>query len=325
MITRERAAAKYQIPWVALSDSSLNGRYKSCARKFELNKLYGHARPEQEGSLAADSGKALHAAWQTWMATQDKDAAIWALMKDFPIHLQRSENDDRGLQACYSAFEEMLANPIDSRYKLAYVSHNGESKPAVEVPFRITFRDLSLFPDRDVPIYYDGWIDAILWDTLDQCYVVVDIKTTRKSRADYTAMFGKDQQCLPYAYVLEKALGQPANSLQVIYFVVYIDALNPRALKYPFNKSAQDIREWAFSAAFDINNIRMMAELGLFPKNGKACDVFSPCQYTEVCSYTEPDAIRNYLEMQYGLMDWDKAANEFEPWFELSLKVQGLS
>lgn len=315
---------QYTLPFLALSDSSVNNRFKSCARKLELNKLYDHTRSEYEESQAAGAGHALHAAYQQYLATGSKEAAAFALMMRYPIETQRSPNEARSLEACYSTFLEMLANPIDSRYKLAYVQHQGKQKPAVEVPFRITFKDVSLFPDRFVPIYWDGYIDIILWDTLEQVYVVVDIKTTRKSRYDYSEMFKRDQQCLPYAYVLEKALGQAAESLRVIYFVCYIDAMEPRAVQYPFEKTKSDIQEWAFSAATDINAIRHFAQLGFFPKNGKSCDVYSVCQYADVCDYDNPNAIRGWLDLTYGKPDYEERRVEFQPWFELALTVEGL-
>ncbi len=316
---------KYTIPSLALSDSSLNG--SGCMRKLELRKMYGHKRSENADTIATGAGHALHGAWQTFMATGSKDAGTWALVKRYPMHLQKSAMDSRSLEACYSAYLEMLANPIDSRYELATVMHNGKEEPAVEVPFRITFSDLSLFPDRDVPIYYDGFIDAILFDNLEQRYVVADIKTTQKRRTDYSITYENDPQCLPYAYVLEKALGQATTGLSVIYFVVYIDPVEPRALKYEFNKTQADIQEWAFGTAMDINRIRQMAALGFFPKNGKACDTWGACEYKQACDYKEASAIREQLDLTWGPREdspRNSVLSNFDPWFELSLTIEGL-
>jgi len=314
-------SGEYDIPALALSDSSLNNL--NCNRKLELRKFYGHARNEHEDTLATGAGHALHGAWQQWMATGDVNAGIWALIKRFPHRLQASENDPRGIQACYTSFLAMIDNPLAARYELATVMHAGKQMPAVEVPFRITFADLSIFPDRHVPIYYDGFIDAILWDTLLQRFVVLDIKTTRKWRNDYSLSFANDEQCLPYAFVLEKALDQPANSLSVIYLVVYIDPLQPVARQYEFEKSQADIQQWALKTAFQIREKQQMAAIGFFPKNGKACDTFGPCQYAEVCSYSDPKSIREYLDMQFGPRD-DTQVTDFKPWFELSLTIEGL-
>ena len=318
---------KYDIPSLALSDSSLNNT--NCWRKLELRKFYGHPRVEFGDTIPTGAGHALHGAWQTYMATHgNKDAGTWALLQRYPLHLQRSAMDFRSVEACYSSYLEMLANPIDARYQLATVIHNGIEKPAVEVPFRITFTDLSLFEDRFVPIYYDGFIDAILWDTLLQRYVVLDIKTTRKSRSDYSITYANDPQCLPYAYVLEKALGQSAEALSVIYFVVYIDPMEPRALKYEFEKSQEDIQAWALATAMDINRIRQMAALGFFPKNGKSCDSWGACPYKQACDYKRPEDVREQLALTFGVRDdTDKTTvlPGFDPWFELNLQIEGLN
>lgn len=313
----------YDIPFLALSDSSVNGTMAACERKLELRKLYGHARNEHDDTIPTGAGHALHAAYQTWLATQDKEAAIWAMMERYPIHLQTSSADSRSLEACYSTFEEMLLNPIDGRYQLAFIDtpYHDKPQPAVEVPFRITFDEVSLMKDRYVPIYWDGFIDAILWDTLMSCYVVMDIKTTRKSRVDYTTMFKRDPQCLPYAFVLEKILKQPATSLEVLYFVCYIDPLEPRATQYTFMKSGADIQAWAFDVAKKIQDLKMYVDLGFFPKRGKSCDTWGPCVYTEVCDYSDPDLIRQFLDLQFGKRD---DTVQMKPWFEVNLTIEGV-
>lgn len=316
----------YDIPYLALSDSSVNVRLRSCRRKFEFNKLYGHARAEREESIPADAGTALHKAWQTYMAEKSKDRAIEELMFSYPSHLQKSAMQERSLEACYTTFLEMIANPLHSRYQLATVKVGNEILPAVEVPFRIVLANVSLDSERMVPIYWDGFIDAILWDTLELRYVVVDIKTTRKQQSDYTAMFGNDPQTLPYAYVVEHAVGQAANSgLNVIYLVAYVDHLFPKVQQIPLYKTEHDIRTWAFGLAMDVQAIRHMADIGFFPRDGKACVGYSPCQYLDVCGYTEPAAIRQWLDLRYGPADHESVAANFKPWFTVNLEISGLS
>lgn len=314
----------YTQSFVALSDSSLNGTYRGCPRRLEFRKLYGHARAERAESLPTGAGEALHRAWQEYINSRNKHAAIWELMANFPIQLQDRHTNYRSLQACYMTLEEMIAHPIDSRYRLATVMHNGHERPAVEVPFRITFNELSVLRDRNIPIYYDGFIDAILWDTVEQNYVVVDIKTTRIDRHDYTAKFSRDPQCLPYAYVLQKALGQSAEWLRVIYFVAFIDLANPRVQQLNVEKTQRDIEEWAFQTAFDLNAIRQYAEMGFFPRNGKECDGWRVCDYYDVCDYTDPDAIRRWLDLRYGETDNQTVLDNFDPWFTINLKIEGL-
>ena len=186
------------------------------------------------------------------------------------------------------------------------------------------FKDISVLKTRHVPVYWDMFIDAILWDTLQQRFVVMDIKTTRKVRYDYSTTFKRDPQCLPYAYIIDQVLGQPATSLGVIYLVVYIDAIQPKALKYEFMKTSRDIEEWAFDTAVMIRDIKWMAETGFFPKRGEQCDNFKECIYNSCCDYTSPESIKEYLRLKFGEMDYEKKEKEFNPWFQLELTVEGL-
>lgn len=312
---------KYNIPYLNLSDSS-SAVFHNCERKLELRKFYGHAKNEEEDSLPPSVGKALHSGYQTYFLTKDREQAIWAFMERYPWHIDPSYMNPRSPEACLSTLEAMINSPIHSRYKLAYIKVNGEELPAIEVPFRIIFKDTSIAFDKNINVYWDGYIDIILYDTLEEKFIVVDIKTTRKSRNDYTCMFSRDEQCLPYAFVIEKALGQPANHLDCIYLVAYIDALEPRVLSYSFIKTREHIQAWAFGVMNDIKAMKQMANLGIFPKRGKSCDTYGPCEYNEVCDYADPKAIREWLRLNYGSMDWDKKEKEFNPWFTVYLTVE---
>ncbi len=311
----------YRLPALYVSDSSM-ATARRCMRKFELMKLYGHLRNDGGGSLAPECGHALHQGYQEYCKSHNKNDAIWAMINRYPATLNNNPNNARSMEACYSTLDEMFDHPINARYKIAYVKVDGEDRPAIEVPFRITLNGINLFRDYEIPIHYDGFIDLILFDTVEQKFVVTDIKTTRIARSDYTMMWCNDPQCLPYAYVIEKVLGQPANSLDIKYLVAYIDALEPRVLTYDFTKTADDISDWGFNFASDIMRMKAFAEMGHFPKNGKACDDWGSCQYAQVCGYKHPNQIIQYLDLQFGKPIWVKP--DFKPWFHLNLTIQGL-
>lgn len=312
----------YDIPFLALSDSSLNKRYHSCERKFELNKLYGHARNEFDGELPARAGKAMHEAWQEYLITRDRDAAVRKLIMCHPSSLVKSGYGSWSAEACYITLMECLDSPMHSQYELAMVNVNGEQRPAIEVPFRIIFKNVSLFDDRHCPVYYDGFIDSIMYDHVSERFAIFDAKNTRKDRRDYTEMFKRDAQCLPYAFVIDRILGQPPTSLDVHYVVNYVDIMNPKSFKYSFHKTAADIQDWAFGVAYSIRDIKNYARVGYFPKRGGACDVFGVCTYANVCDYREPAAIRQALDLTFGPRDDSKV---FEPWFTLELEIEGLA
>lgn len=311
------SSTSYRLDALRLSNSSLNDRYRACPRKFEFAKLYGHSRDNgADDSLAAGVGRALHAAWQTYLITSDRDAATWALMREYPIHLQPTSNDVRSLYAAYSAFLEILEHPISEQYELAHIRVDGVERPAVEVPFRIILENVTL--PGNIPVYYEGYIDAILWDKQASRYCVVDMKSTRKSRSDYSAMFKRDPQVLPYGFVLDRILGHSTDIFDVIYFVVYVDIIEPRALKYTFTKTRRDVENFAAQLVKDVLDIRLYMTIGWFPRNGRACDTYSTCIYNDVCDYESPAAIIQYLDLQFGPPE----PVDFTPWFTVNLHVR---
>jgi hypothetical protein len=310
-----------------VSYSSLNRTYNSCERRFELNKLY--AATHFSESLAGDAGNALHKAQQAYWITGDKVAATWALMQHYPIKYQKSVNMKRSLQECYATLLAMMDSKALAAYELAKIKiSNGRIVPAVEVPFAINLltKDgtpffLTLPDGRLLKVVYVGYIDAILYDAFNDIYIVCDIKTTQKYRTDYTPMFQFDSQCLPYAFVLEKILGLQFDTLTVKYFVSYIDALEPRALMYTFEKTKNDVLEWARWLAKTLREIRMYTQMNWFPRNGLACDTFGVCAHSVYCHTRDRNEIERYLELSTTRKD-DRPP--FEPWFELDLHLKGL-
>lgn len=319
-------AYTYPVETLILSDSSWT-KLHDCPRKFELYKMIGHGDHQFEDNLHTGSGKALHAGWQEWMTSRNRKQAIWQFMKRYPAALCKSGMQVKSMEACYSALEAMMQNKFfESRFELAYINtpfHN-TPQPAVEVPFRITFAGVSALSTRHVPIVWDGYIDAILWDTLNHRFVVVDVKTLGRDLPDYSIQFSRDSQCIPYSFILEKATGQTANMLDVIYFVVYIDALAARALPYEFHKTQVDIDEWAFDVANDIRNIKMMADIQYFTKRGKSCFGFSPCVYHRVCDYKAKKDLEETMADIWGKADHSARSERMKPWFELSVEIAGI-
>jgi len=319
-------AHKYYAQSILPLSYSSRGTLHSCERRFELRKLYGHDRSEREESLPPEVGHALHTGYQTYFATRDRDAAAAAFMLRYPAHLCNNRNDQRSIEAAYLTLEEMMAHPIDSRYKIATINHNGVMKPAIEVPFRIMIRDVSLLRDQQIAICYDGFIDLILLDTVTGDYCPLDIKTTRTWRTDYSAKYMYDDQCLPYGYILQRVLNRNTTAFNVLYLVAFIDALKPRVFMYDFPITEQRVQEWAFTFAFELNMLRQYAEMGFFPRRGASCDGYGVCQYFDVCGYTNPDDIRKFLDSQFGprSYDTDTVSENFDPWFTINLTIEGL-
>lgn len=312
----------YDLTELALSDNSLNSRFATCPRKFELAKLYRHAHNEQDDMLAADAGTALHRAWQQWLITGDKDIAEWTLFANYPLPLIDKSNDQRSLYAAMSTLQLLINHAIGAEYQVALIDTPTGQRPAIEVPFRIALHNVFLFPEiREVPVFYDGYIDAIMYSAAARTFPVFDLKTTRKDRLDFTVSYKRDEQCLPYGYVLNRIVGEHIAMLTVHYMVAFIDLLAPRVQHLEFTKTQSQIEAWAFHLAKRVRDMQLYAQIGEFPKYGRACDTYRPCVYNDVCDYTQPEGIRNWLDLVLG----PRTAVPFVPWFTLELTIPGLS
>lgn len=314
---------QYPLQALYLSDSSIK-RLHSCPRKLELNKFYEHARVDRDESISSGGGTSIHAAWQELLVSGNMERALFVLQEKFPWQYQNSPNDVRSIYALYTTFLAMLDHKCTENYELVWVNVGGTTIPAVEVPFRIKFKNVSLFPDRDVPIYYIGYIDALLRDKETKLVETFDVKSTRIATSDYTPLYAKADQCLPYGYVLERVLGRSADNFNVNYLVAYVDIMQPQIYHYAFTKTRADIQEWCMKMALDITHIQTYAQSMFFPKRGESCYSYNrKCIYFDVCDYAKPEGVAQYLDLLFG-------SNQQEPpkdsdfWFTLEVEIAGL-
>lgn len=222
-----------QINSLRLSESSRNV-LRSCPRKLEFRKFYMHSRRDE--SLPAGAGTALHAAYQNWLVHKDFELACWQLLLHYPFKFEHNPMKDRSVQACYATLKAMTEFSQYGQYELAYINVNGENRPGIEVPFQINIANFSLDDSRFVPVTYVGFIDVVFYDIITGDFVVLDIKTHRNNMDDITAVYKFQDQCLPYAMVLERALNHPIDMLDVRYMSCYIDTLEPQIRDYSFIK-----------------------------------------------------------------------------------------
>lgn len=298
----------------------------SCEKRLEFRKFYSHAYKQ---TIAADddinlgSGTAMHVAWQSWLLHQDKQKAAWELLRHYPHKQSKSIMQTKSVEACFLTMEELYQHPFESRYSIAWVKVNGETRPAIEVPFQITLKGINLAPADSglhIPVHYIGNIDVIFWDALMECFVVCDLKTTRKLLNDYTIKYQFDEQCLPYGYIIELVTQKLVTSFEVIYMVAYIDALKPFARPYSFMKTQESVQEWAKSFIMDIRRLQSMFATNHFPRRGNACMGYQACEYADVCTYTDASGIRNWLSLAFP---GDYQRSRPEPWFRIELQMEG--
>lgn len=315
--------------WLRISYSSLN-TFESCARKYELDKLYPHRRIRDD-AFAADVGSALHAGYQDFLIHQDRERATWKFMEAYPYELATQQKfDDRSVYAALATLDEMMDSIQMMDYELAHIirpptiaelAADANAKPvqvpAIEVPFEIRFSGIELAPTPKYPngcgISFIGYIDAILRNIITEMYKTTDIKTHRRHLKDATAKYKFDAQQVPYGIVVDHIAGNRVEQFEVNYLDCYVDLLDPRVVLYPFLKSQEDLQEWLTTMVLKIQQLQRYAELQYFPRTTGGCLFYNrPCRYLDPCSSRDPELLQ-----QWFLMGEEAGAGkeeEFQPW-----------
>jgi virulence-associated protein VapD len=299
--------------------------FASCARKFELDKLYPRIERPLEDFYAADVGKALHAGVQSWLFDFDEDKAVWEFTRAFPFDLEYQQtNDYRSYEAALSTLEQMMDRSRVGDYRLASIRNPaGEVVPAIEVPFEIRFRGIEIAPCERYPFgarfSVIGYADAIMQNLVTDAYRTMDIKTTRMRSGDLNAKFKFDMQQVPYGIVVDHVAQGNVESFEVLYLHAYIDLLNPQVRFESFRKSRDDIREWALNKVMQFQQIAQYASLDYFPRTESGCEFYSkPCRFLEPCQSRDRKAIMDWLT----LGDNNFVVDSFKPWITADLDVE---
>lgn len=299
-----------------VSYSSLNS-FSSCNRKFEFDKLYPK-RARLGDNYAADVGSAIHTGFQGFLTHGDREQAIWEFMQAFPFQGEfMQDNDYRGFNASLCTLEEMFNEVKLQEYKLAEIKKpDGTVVPAIEVPFEIRFKGLTLPDGRGIS--FTGFIDAIMQSHMTGLFRTLDIKTSRMSLRDATGKYKWDTQQIPYGIVVDHVAQGEVDAFEVLYLDCYIDLVEPRVTLYPFVKSREDINEWCVNKVLQFEQIKRFVAMDYFPRTDNGCLFYnSPCRYLEVCGSRDRQALTDWF-----LMDEPAKEEEpFEPWIIAEIEV----
>lgn len=300
--------------------------FHGCVRKFYFRKIFNH--PKRDTSLAAEVGKALHTAFQHYIIHKDEDAAIWELMKNYPIELCYSDMDDRSLEAVYYTLMEIITSTIHSRMEVAYIiGMDGQRHAAIEVPFEIIVDGVDL-DGKGMQISYIGYIDAIMWDPELEMYVIIDLKTTGRKLTDVEPLYKFSEQVIPYHMVLEYMQNTGVQNFTVKYVHGKIDLINPNVQVISFVKNASDVQEWYQGLLVDIAAIQQYIKLNFWPRTGggDGCMAWNkPCQHYDICGINDEELLRTTIEDESREAAQDEAKysktlrEEFVPWVQFTL------
>lgn len=272
---------------------SSRGTLEGCKRRFELYKFYRQPA-KRHTSPDMIAGTALHAGFQEYMVTSDKEAAQYAMMRAFDIANSPDPTHYRGLEACYATLENMMSNVNLLEYQIAEIRClDGVTRPGIEVEFEIWLEGIEV---NGRPVVYIGYIDLTLFNVLTQSFAVTDIKSHRDNKGDRTANYAWDDQCIPYSVVLQHIAGHPIDMFNIIYIDTYVDIIEPKTLIYRFQKGPSDMQDWFTGLYYDVKHIKEYAERSFFPRTGHGCKIYnSPCQYLQLCGERDPKVIQGLI------------------------------
>lgn len=288
-----------------ISYSSL-GTAQSCYRKFELQKLY--KQPERGfESIAMSAGTAIHVGYQSYLIHRDLDRAIWDLSLAYPHINCWDEYDHRSWEACMATLVSMIEHGNHSEWTVAYIkNHEGETVPAIEVPFEIELRGLKTPEGRGVS--YVGFMDAIMERFNGRDYRTLDIKTHRSNTKDRTPNFVFDSQQVPYGIAIEHALGREVNEFTVDYLDCFIDIIQSRVVAHEYAKTRADTTEWIVGTILKVKMLLAQMEMDYFLRADHGCMFYNrPCKFLDICTSRDKDTVQKVL-----LIDGPPA--EEKPW-----------
>jgi len=304
--------------FLEVSYSSLN-LADTCLRKFEFNKLYPR-RARDPDQFAGDVGTAMHHGYQNYLVSQNRDEATWALMRDYPYMAEFNQRgDDRSLEACIATLDEMIDEAKMGEWELMEIRKpDGEVVPAIEVPFELRLKGITLADGRGVA--FTGFMDAALRHMSTGAVRTMDIKTHRRSLEDATAKYKFDGQQIPYGICLEHICGHAIEQFEVLYLDCYIDLTSPRVHLYEFQKDSTDLQEWLINTVMRVQRIQRGVEMDYFPRTDGGCMSWNrPCYFLDVCSIRDRAAIEEWLLMGEA----PEQRKRSEPWIIAEIDVFG--
>jgi hypothetical protein len=248
-------------------------------------------------------GTAIHHGYQHFLIHGDRDAATWQFMLDFPYEMEfMQEKDDRSAEAALATLEEMFDSTDMAEWQLATIRRpntieeleaglsGGVEVPAIEVPFELRFKGITLPDGRGIA--FTGFLDALMFNRFTGAYKTLDIKTHRRYARDATAKYKFDSQQVPYGIIVEHLQGHRVESFEVLYLDCFVDVAEPRVQLYEFTKDSGDIQEWLTYKVLQFQQIQKYMELEFFPRVDSGCMSWNkPCYFLDVCESRNRDAI----------------------------------
>lgn len=269
-----------------LSYSSENTLYE-CPQKYRLYKLRVHSTEDAifqsiSNAFGHSCGLAAQMIFQEHQFSLHD--VLWAQFLQWPENIPLAMEDEKAKKGFF------YANLYAA--KLYYARRNGflrdwvivdyNGKPAIELGFEI------LLPNG---FRYRGFIDAVLRNRITNALGVLEHKTTKYTTID-PAQYKNSGQSVGYSIVLDH-IDPDLSSYEVLYLIYSSTSMEITPLE--FTKSLAQRAEWIQTLLFNIQNIQMYDEAGVYPRRGESCfNFFRQCQYFQTCTMSIERLAKEY-------------------------------
>ena len=270
---------------IRLSHSAIN-TLTVCERKFQLDRLLTSV-PNDSTYAPLVFGKAWGAGIASYLEFQDINKAILTLwLAYYPAH---EEDTRRTEDICIHLL--LAAIPKLDTLLLDWEPANFEGKPAAEMSFKL---------DIDDKFYYVGYIDFIAKNKWSGRYGIIEVKTTALNLFDLDPIYQNSGQGVGYSIALDKIAGSEQTEYDLIYIVGQLgsgDGFTPLIHIKTYQKNIQDRFNWFISLGMDVDRIRRMLDINVFPLRGGNCLQYNkPCYHFGSCTLYDLDRYKEEVE-----------------------------
>lgn len=273
--------------------------YHTCPRQWDL--LYRRRLLPYQASIHTLFGTAFHETVQKWLEVLFQESAKKADEMDLDTFLYERmialyKEQVEKMEGHFSTKEELQEFWEDGIQILDYLKkHRGEYfSPRTQ---KLVGIETPLYRELHPGIYFKGFIDVILYNTVTKTFQILDIKTSTSGWNSYAKTDeGKLSQLLLYRKYLSLQFSIPQDEISVEYFIVKrkiqedapypamrrrVQRFEPPMGKMKMNR-AQEMVDLFISETLDLEKKDYVEKTYHANVKGKGCR-FCPFRKTEHC------------------------------------------
>lgn len=286
---------------IMVVDNYTLSMFQTCPAKYKRRILQGWKPKKQSGALGF--GQLLHLGLEWWYRTHDKEAAINAIVENWPAN--HPDDDWRDMQKCISVMEEYIREYPSELWKVVGA---GTDNPMLEVSFTLPLvneHGEQLYTYDGYAIQYGGIFDLLL-NFNGQMYVM-DHKTTTRMGDYYFTQYKPNNQITGYLWGASQLTSSRIGGAFINAIGLY--KKSPTKFKRHLTmRQPDDFRNWTRSVHHACNLIRVAHNSNEFPQFTSACTLYGRCEFHDVHVMSDNNQQERYLELMYDREHWDHEA-----------------